>query len=64
MVQQTGVIKSNIYFEMKIVKVLDKHQKLKTSLLSLKFFKVYMKLIKKKCKENGGDFKIVFYSMM
>lgn len=64
MVQQTGVIKSNIYFEMKIVKVLDKHQKLKTSLLSLKFFKVYMKLIKKKCKENVGDFKIVFYSMI
>ena len=49
---------------MEIVKVLDKHQKLKTSLLSLKFFKVYMKLIKKKCKENGGDFKIVFYSMI
>lgn len=64
MVQQTGVIKSNIYFEMKIVKVLDKHQKLKTSLLSLNFFKVYMKLIKEKCKENGSDFKIVFYSMI
>lgn len=61
MVQQTGVIKSNIYFETKIVKVLDKHQKLK---LSLNFFKVYMKLIKEKCKENGSDFKIVFYSMI
>lgn len=64
MVQQTGVIKSNIYFETKIVKVLDKHQKLKTSLLSLNFFKVYMKLIKERCKENGSDFKIVFYSMI
>ena len=60
MVQQTGVIKSNIYFEMKIVKVLDKHQKLKKSLLSPKFFKVYMNLIKKKCKKNGSHFKIVF----
>ena len=41
---------------MNIVKLIDKHPKIKNSLLSLHFLKNYSKMIKEICKENYREF--------
>ena len=54
MLKDIGISKSTIYFKVKLVKVLEKYQKLKKSSLSLNFMK---KSIKQVCKESGNEFK-------
>ena len=56
MVKQFGVSKSTIIFKINIVKLIDKHSKIKNSLLSLHFLKNYFKMIKEVCEENSSEF--------
>ena len=55
-IKEIGVSKSTINFKMKLVKILDKYPKLKTSLFLLNFFKDCLKTIKEICKESGSEF--------
>ena len=48
--------KSTIILKMNIVKVINKHPKIKNSFPSLNFLKNYFKLIKKICEENASKF--------
>ena len=52
MLQQSKVSKLTPYFKVKQVKLLDKYPKIKSSSLSLNFFKDYAKTIKEFCKES------------
>ena len=42
-IKEIGVSKSTIYFKIKLVKVLDKYQKIETSSALLNLFKDYLK---------------------
>ena len=57
MLRDMGVSKSTIYFEVKLLKVIEKYPKLKKSSLPLNFMKNYMKSIKQVCKESSNEFK-------
>ena len=57
MLRDMGISKSTIYFEVKLVKVIEKYPKLKKSSLPLNFMKNYMKSIKQVCKESSNEFK-------
>ena len=59
MVRQFGCSKSTIIFEIKILKLINKHPKVKNSSVSLNFFKNYLKLIKEICEENASEFEYV-----
>ena len=59
MVKQFGVSKSTIIFKINIVKLIDKHPKIKNSSLSLHFLKKYFKMIKEICEENSSEFEQV-----
>ena len=52
LVEQFGVNRSTIIFEINIVKLADKSHKMLTSSVTLKFLKNYHKDIKSICKEN------------
>ena len=56
MVRHFDYSKSTIIFKMNIVKVINKHPKIKNSFPSLNFLKNYFKLIKKICEENASKF--------
>ena len=56
MVKQFGVSKSTIIFKINIVKLIDKHPKIKISSLSLHFLKKYFKMIKEIREENSSEF--------
>ena len=58
--QEIEVGNSKAYFKVKLVKLLGKYPKVKSSSLSLNFFKDYAKSIKEYCKESGDQFKRVF----
>ena len=55
-VKQFGVSKSTIIFKINILKLIDKHPKIKNTLLSLHFLKNYFKMIKEMCEENSSEF--------
>ena len=55
--QERQEIKRTAYFKIKLVKRLNKYPKIKSSSLSLIFFKKYAKIIKEVCKESGNQFK-------
>ena len=50
------VRKSTMIFKVNIVKLGDKYQRMKNSLLFLSFIKSYFKTIKEICKENANEF--------
>ena len=50
------VRKSTMIFKVNIVKLGDKYQRMKNSLLFLSFIKSYFKTIKEICKENASEF--------
>ena len=49
--------KLTVYFKVTLVKLLDKHPKIKCLSLSLVVFKQYAKTIKEACKESRDQFK-------
>ena len=51
MVKQFGVTKSTTIFKINIVKLIDKHPKIKNSSLSLHLLKNYLKMVKKICEK-------------
>ena len=57
MIKEFGVSKSTMIFKIKIVQLLDKYLKMKSSSLLLHFMKNYLKTLKEICKENGSEFK-------
>ena len=57
MLQEIKVSKSTAYFKVKLVKLLDKYPKIKSSSLSSNFFKDYAKTMKEVRKESGDQFK-------
>ena len=57
MVSKFGVCKSTIVFKIALVKLINNYPKIKNSLLSLHYFKKYLKTIRKICKENASEFK-------
>ena len=57
MLQEIEVSKLMVYFKVTLVKLLDKHPKIKCLSLSLIVFKHYAKTIKEACKESGDQFK-------
>lgn len=54
---ESGVSKSKVYFKTKVVKILEKYPRLKSSSLSLNVFKSYLKVKKEVRKENKSEFK-------
>ena len=56
MVRQLGYNKSTIIFKINIVKLINKHAKIKNSSLSLNFLKYYFKMIKETYEENVSEF--------
>lgn len=54
---ESGVSKSKVYFKIKVVKILEKYPRLKSSSLSLNVFKSYLKVKKEVRKENKSEFK-------
>ena len=52
LVEQFKINKSTIIFKTNIVKLVDRHQKMLTSPITLNFLKSYYKDIKSICKEN------------
>ena len=56
MIRQFGYSKSTIIFKINIVKLINKHPKIKNSSLSLNFLKNYFKLIKEMCEESSTKF--------
>ena len=55
--KQINVNKSNVYFKMRLINVLDKYPMLKRSSLSLNFFEDNLKTIKEICKDSENEFK-------
>ena len=56
-VSKFKVSKSMIVFKIALHKLIDECPNIKSSLLSLHYFKKHLKLIKKLCKENASEFK-------
>ena len=57
MLKELGVSQSTAYFKLNILKLLRKYSKLKKSLLTLNFFKNYLKTLKEVCEGSGTDLK-------
>ena len=57
MVLKFSVSKSTIMFKTVLSKLIDDYPKIKNSLLSLHYFKKYLKMIREICKENASEFK-------
>ena len=57
MVKELKIHKSTIIFKINVFKLTEKYPKLMKSLVTLTFFKNYLKDIKKVCEENLSDFK-------
>ena len=57
MVSKFGVNKSTIVFKIALVKLINNYPKVKNFLLSLNYFKKYLKTIRKICKERAGEYK-------
>ena len=51
------VSKSTIVFKIALSRLIDEYPKIKSSLLSLHYFKKHLKLIKEICKESTSEFK-------
>ena len=60
LVEQFKINKSTIIFKINIAKLLNKHPKILTSLITLNFLKSYYKDIKNICKENQEWFSWVY----
>ena len=56
MVKQFGVSKSTIILKINIANLINKRPKIKNSSLSLKFMKIYFKMIRKIREENASEF--------
>ena len=56
MVAKLKIHKSIIIFKINVFKLIEKHPKLMKSLVTLTFFKNYLKDIKKICVENPSEF--------
>ena len=57
LVEQFKITKKTMIFKINIVKLIDKHLKMMTPSITLKFLKSYYKDIKNICKENEDDFR-------
>ena len=57
MILKFGVSKSNIVFKIVLKKLISDFLRIKTSWLSLHYFKKNLKLIKEICKEKPSEFK-------
>ena len=60
-IEELSFSRSAIYFKINFAKILEKCPKLKMSSLLLNPFRSYLKTIKEMSKENGSEFKWLFY---
>ena len=57
MVFKFSVSKSTIVFKIALSKLIDNYPRIKSSSLSLHYFKKHLKTIRVICKENASEFK-------